>query len=90
MGFTTEEIGVIDGIVCAQMLPRSGTGAIQDRYWNIHRHLHENQIDHVDLTGIRDMLLFLLPVFDGERQVQKDMLNALMKTDILLSKHATM
>lgn len=89
MGYTTDEISVIDGVLWSQMLPRSGSKAILDRYLRIHRHIQEDSLDHADLLSIREMLSFLFPVFYENRQFQKDLLSALTKTTCLLKSAAS-
>lgn len=84
LSFTTEEVAVIDGVMCAQILPRTGAGATQSKYLTVLRHLHDGLTDHDDLRSIREMLLFLLPVYDGERQAQRDMVHLLSKTNAML------
>lgn len=68
MNFSSDEIAVISGIMCSQILPRTGAGGTQNKYLAVLRQLHDGHTSHEDLSSIRDMLLFLLLAYDGERQ----------------------
>lgn len=88
MGFTTEEIGMIDGVMCSHLLPRFGADALRERYLTLHWHLAEGQLEYTDLLGIREMLALLFPVFHGARQFEKDICSLQAKTNMLLKSSA--
>ena len=84
LSYTNEEIGLIDGLIQSHFAPCSVSEQIRERYWETHQHMMQGQIGYSDLLNIRAALSFLLPTFDGERQIQKDLSSALAKTNALL------
>ena len=84
MSYTEEEIGLIDGLLQSYFVQRSVSEPIQKRYWNTHQHMVQKQIGHSDLVHIQEALSFLFPVFDGDRQTQKELGSVLAKTSALL------
>lgn len=81
---------VFDGVpltacgMCFQILPRTGAGSTQNKCLTVLQHLHDGHAGHDDLRSIRNMLLLLLPVYDGERQTQGNMAHLLSKTNTML------
>lgn len=84
MNYTSEEIGLIDGVIQSYFSPYSVSSQIRQRYWKTHQHMEQNQIDRSDLVNINEALSFLLSAFEGNRQIQKDMLSVIAKTNVLL------
>ena len=84
MSYTNEEIGLIDGLIQSYFAPCSVSEQIRNRYWETHQHIVQDQIGYSDLVNIREALAFLLHTFHGERQIQKDLSSALIKTNALL------
>lgn len=84
MGYTNEEVGMIEAMIQSYFAPSSVSEQLRDRYWATHQHMEQNQLTHSDLVNIKKVLSFLLPSFSGERQLQKDLFSALIKTNALL------
>lgn len=85
MCYTEEEVGLIDGMIRSYFAPQSVSEQLRMRYWETHRHLQEELVDHSDLVNIRNALTFLAPIFQGSRQTQKEIWSIIAKTDALLS-----
>lgn len=84
MSFSNEEIGLIEAMIQSYFAPSSVSEQLRERYWITHQHMEQEQLTHSDLINIREVLSFLLPSFNGERQIQKDLFSALVKTNALL------
>lgn len=84
MSFSNEEIGLIEAMIQSYFSPDSVNEQLRERYWVTHRHIEQDQLTHSDLINIKEVLSFLLPSFNGERQIQKDLFSALVKTNVLL------
>lgn len=85
MRYTEEEAGLIDGVIQSYFAPESVSEQIRVRYWKTHQHLQQDRIDRSDLVNIKAALAFLTPVFQGNRQTQKEIQSILAKTTALLS-----
>ena len=86
MTYTDEEIALIDGVIQSYFAPCSVSQQLREKYWDTHQNITHSRIGRDDLVNIRAALSFLLPAFDGDRQIQRDLVPVLAKTKLLLNE----
>ena len=86
MGYTEEESWLIDGVIQSYFAPCSVSQQLREKYWDTHQNITHSRIGREDLVNIRAALSFLLPAFDGDRQIQRDLVSVLAKTKLLLNE----
>lgn len=86
MTYTDEEIALIDGVIRSYFAPCSVSQQLREKYWDTHQNIMRSRIGREDLVNIRAALSFLLPTFDGDRQIQRDLVSVLAKTKLLLNE----
>jgi hypothetical protein len=84
INYTSEEAGLIDGIIGAYFASLSVGEELWLRYRKTHDHLLGNRINQTDLLNIKAALSFVIPAYEDNRQTQRDLVSALVKTNVLL------
>ena len=78
---------MIEGLIGRYML-RPSSPNIAKQYVKVMNHIHRKEISSDDLGQIRRALLFFLPMFNGEPDVQSSIRSAIVQTDVLIRKEA--
>lgn len=84
VGYTDEEIGLIDGLILSYFTPVSVSEPVREQYYKTHQHIVEDQVGYTDLVNIRVALSFLVSAFGDDRQMEKKLISALAKTNAML------
>lgn len=84
MGYTDEEIGLIDGLILSYFSPASVSENVREQYFETHRHIIENEVGYTDLVHIKAALSFFASALCNDRQMEKELVSVLAKTNALL------
>lgn len=84
MSYTHDEISLIDGVLSSYLLSYSAPSSIREKYLTVHHHLLQNNLTLDDLTKIKSGLYFLLPQFDSDRQMHREIISAIATTHAMI------
>ena len=84
MSYTTEEYGLIDGIITSYMFSSGAAKDVQEKYFTVRTHLKEKSLTKADLVRIKNVLYFVLPIFESDRTLSKSIVSTIATTNIMI------
>lgn len=84
MCYTPDEISLIDGVLSSYILTRNTSQALRNKYLTVHQHLQQNKVTAEDLVSIKDGLYFVLPQFNGDVRMHRDLIGAIATTHAMI------
>ncbi len=86
MCYTEEQKAIISGVIGTQILGRTRSEKLRERFYVVHKHLHQGQLDHDDLQRIENALELVTPQScqSCSKEGYRDLIEALMATRLML------
>lgn len=84
MSYTTEEYGLIDGIISSYLTSPCASEVVRENYSTVREHLHNKILTQSDLLRIKSALYFVLPRFESDRNTTKEIISTIATTNTML------
>ena len=86
MGYTDEQKALISGVIGTQILGRISSEKLREKFFSVHEHLHQGELDRADLQRIESALELVTPQScqSCSKEGYRELIEALMATRLML------
>lgn len=85
MQYTDNEAALLGGLISTYFFQPAVSASLKVAYHRVLEHLQQNALTFSDLQQIRKAVNFLMPLYQSNRQTQRELMAVNMKTTALLN-----
>jgi hypothetical protein len=84
--YSSEESGVISGVISTYFSQPGVSEGTRVKYWGIHDRLLRDDLTAEDLPAIENALLFLAPLYRSNQEDHRAIMSVAFKTSVMIQK----